>query len=67
MGAWQYNSILGDYSYSMSYSPLGLVNYKNSPELNADMVFGYRYEGEFPLSHQPKIIYSPSYYEDMTL
>ena len=67
MGAWQYNSILGDYSYSMSYSPSGLVNYKNSPELNADMVFGYRYEGEFPLSHQPKIIYSPSYYEDMTL
>lgn len=65
--AWQYNSILGDYSYSMDYSPSGLAGYKNSPELDADIVFGYRYEGEFPLSHQPKMIYSPSYYEDMTL
>lgn len=25
MDAWQYNSILGDYSYSMSYSPSGGV------------------------------------------
>ena len=31
------------------------------------MTFGYRYEGEIPFSHQPKMIYSPSYYEDMTL
>ena len=31
------------------------------------MTFGYRYEGEIPFSHQPKVIYSPSYYEDMTL
>lgn len=65
MDAWQYNSILGDYSYSMSYSPSG--GYKNSPGLNADMVFGYRYEGDIPISHQPKMIYSPSYYEDITL
>lgn len=65
--AWQHNGSLGGYSYSMSYSPSGLAGYKNSPELDADIVFGYRYEGEFPLSHQPKMIYSPSYYEDMTL
>ena len=65
--AWQYNSILGDYSYSMDYSPSGLAGYKNSPELDADIVFGYRYEGGFPISHQPKLIYSPSYYEDITL
>lgn len=31
------------------------------------MVFGYRYEGDIPFSHQPKMIYSPSYYEDITL
>ena len=67
MDAWQYNSILGDYSYSMSYSPFW--GYKNSPRLNADMVFGYHYEGEFPLPHQPKMIYfSPYYgYGDMML
>ena len=65
--AWQHNGSLGGYSYSMSYSLSGLAGYKNSPELNADMVLGYRYEGEFPLSHQPKMIYSPSYYEDITL
>ena len=31
------------------------------------MTFGYRSEEEIPFSHQPKMIYSPSYYEDMTL
>ena len=67
MDTWQRSSSLGDYAYSMSYSPSGLVGTKLNPELGADMTFGYRYEGETPLSHQPKMLYSPSYYEDITL
>ena len=67
LDARQYNSVLGDYSYSMSYSPSGLVGTKLNPEWSADMTFGYRYEEEVPFSHQPKMIYSPSYYGDMTL
>lgn len=67
MDTWQRSSSLGDYAYSMSYSPSGLVGTKLNPELGADMTFGYRYEGETPLSHQPKMLYFPSYYEDITL
>ena len=66
LDARQYNSETGNYSYFMSYSPSGLVETKVSPELNADMVFGYRYDGEY-ISHQPKMIYSVSDEEDMTL
>lgn len=65
--AWQHNGSLGGYSYSMSYSPSGLVGTKVCPELEADIVFGYDYDGEIPFSHQPKMIHSPSYYEGMTL
>lgn len=65
--AWQNNSALGDYSYTMHYSPSGLVGTKVCPELEADIVFGYDYDGEIPFSHQPKMIHSPSYYEGMTL
>ena len=66
LNARQYNSEIGDYSYFMSYSPSGLVRTKESPQLNADMVFGYRYDGEY-ISHQPKMIYSVSDDEDVTL
>ena len=66
LNAQQYNSEIGDYSYFMSYSPSGLVRTKESPQLNADMVFGYRYDGEY-ISHQPKMIYSVSADEDVTL
>lgn len=66
LDARQYNSETGNYSYFMSYSPSGLVGTKVSPELNADMVFGYRYDGGY-ISHQPKIISSVSDEEDMTL
>ena len=65
--AWQNNSAFEDYSYTMHYSPSGLVGTKVCPELEADIVFGYDYDGEMPLTHQPKMIHSPSYYEDMTL
>ena len=67
LNARQYNSEVGNYSYFMSYSPSGLVGTKVCPELDADIVFGYDYDGEMPFSHQPKMIHSPSYYEDMTL
>ena len=66
LNARQYNSEIGDYDYFMSYSPSGLVETKVSPELNADMVFGYRYDGGY-ISHQPKIISSVSDDEDVTL
>ena len=52
--------------YLISYSLSGLVGTKESPQLNADMVFGYQYDEEY-ISHQPKMIYSVSDDEDMTL
>ncbi len=66
LNARQYNSETGDYSYFMSYSPSGLVGTKVSPQINADMVFGYQYDGEY-ISHQPKVISSVSDDEDVTL
>ena len=49
----------------MNYEPYTYY-FDVSPELDADMVFGYRYDGGY-ISHQPKIISSVSDDEDVTL
>ena len=49
----------------MNYEPYTYY-FDVSPELDADMVFGYQYDGGY-ISHQPKMIYSVSDEEDVTL
>ena len=49
----------------MNYEPYTYY-FDVSPELDADMVFGYQYDGGY-ISHQPKMIYSVSDDEDVTL
>lgn len=57
---------ISSYYFDKDNFPKHLVGIKESPQLNADMVFGYQYGGGY-ISHQPKMIYFPSYYEDITL
>ena len=57
---------ISSYYFDKDNFPKHLVGIKESPQLNADMVFGYQYDGGY-ISHQPKMIYSVSDDEDVTL
>ena len=58
--AAQRNSFVGNYDYTMAYSPSGVVDTKYSPETGTDITFGYTqgYNNSAFYSHQPQMAYS---------
>lgn len=58
--AAQRNSSVGDYDYTMAYSPSGVVDTKYSPEAGTDITFGYTqgYNNSAFYTHQPQMAYS---------
>lgn len=58
--AAQRNSSVGDYDYTMAYSPSGVVDTKYSPETGTDITFGYTqgYNNSAFHTHRPQMAYS---------
>ena len=58
--AAQRNSSVGDYDYTMAYSPSGMVDTKYSPETGTDITFGYTqgYNNSAFHTHRPQMAYS---------